>query len=126
MPSPDGEEQPAAVPVGAAAAFVRSPSVGAAGGGAASPVPALAPDGPWLGLARLPPITGGVLRHGIRAGRAITLGVDPTGSAPPLIRAATESETAARGLLITFVDELRVSVSAAGARPCSRSPGMMG
>ncbi|MFM9108355.1 MAG: type 2 isopentenyl-diphosphate Delta-isomerase [Chloroflexota bacterium] len=63
----------------------------------------------------LPVFASGGLRSGVDAAKAVALGADLAGFAAPLLRAAASSETAAHDALAAIVDQLRVSMFAAGA-----------
>lgn len=62
-----------------------------------------------------PLIASGGLRTGLDAAKGIALGADLAGFAGPMLRAAAESEDAARELLATLVDELRLAMFGSGA-----------
>ena len=63
----------------------------------------------------IPVIASGGLMTGIDAAKAIAFGADLAGFAGPLLRAASESDTAAQELLTVLRDELRIAMFCTGS-----------
>jgi isopentenyl-diphosphate delta-isomerase len=63
----------------------------------------------------IPLIASGGMRTGIDAAKALALGASLAGVAGPMLRAADRSEAAAVEALHIIIDELRISMFAAGA-----------
>jgi len=68
------------------------------------------------GAPDLPLIASGGVRNGIQIAKALALGATACGIAGPFLSAATESVEAVSELLMRLMDQLRVTMFAAGAR----------